>query len=200
MAVEPKVIGIGFSKTGTTSLRECFEEFHLDYIGFDPGLTKEVVSGSFSNAIDALDNFEAAANWPWPLIYREIDVAYPLSKFVLTVRRDSATWLKSLLNQAQKKPRSPYRELVYGSRDLVGHEEALVSQYEAHNSAVRLYFANRPQQLLEVCWDTGDGWRELCGFLGRSIPSKPFPRANPSARDRESKELGLRSLYGREPD
>lgn len=176
-----KVIGLGYSKTGTTTLRECFREFGLPFIGFEVELTRQVVRGDPGPALAALAANEAAANWPWPLIYREIDTAYPGSRFILTVRRDPHTWLKSLVSQAKKKPRGEYREWVYGHGNPVGHEAELIARYERHNEAVRRHFADRPGQLLEVCWETGSGWRELCDFLGRPIPATPFPCANPSA-------------------
>ena len=176
-----KVIGLGYSKTGTTTLRECFREFGLPFIGFEVELTRQVVGGDPGPALAALDAYEAAANWPWPLIFREIDTAYPDSRFILTVRRDPRTWLRSLVSQAKKKPRGEYREWVYGHANPVGHESELIARYEAHNEAVRRHFADRPEQLLEVCWETGSGWQDLCGFLGRPIPAAPFPCANPSA-------------------
>lgn len=176
-----KVIGLGYSKTGTTTLRECFREFGLPFIGFEVDLTRQVVGGDPGPALAALSAYEAAANWPWPFIYREIDEAYPGSRFILTVRRDGPTWIRSLVSQAKKKPRGEYREWVYGHGNPVGHEDELIARYEAHNEAVRRHFADRPEQLLEACWETGSGWKELCGFLGRPIPTAPFPRANPSA-------------------
>lgn len=178
-----KVIGLGYSKTGTTTLRECFRAFGLPFIGFEVELTRQVVCGDPGPSLAALAAYDAAANWPWPLIYREIDDAYPGSRFILTVRRDGPTWLRSLVSQAKKKPRGEYREWVYGHGDPVGHEDELIARYEAHNEAVRRHFADRPEQLLEVCWETGSGWQELCGFLGRPIPATPFPRANPSAHE-----------------
>jgi len=176
-----KVIGLGYSKTGTTTLRECFREFGLPFIGFEVELTRQVVGGDPGPALAALAAYEAAANWPWPLIYREIDAAYPGSRFILTVRRDSHTWLRSLVSQARKKPRGEYREWVYGRANPVGQEAEMIARYEAHNEAVRRHFADRPGQLLEVCWETGSGWQDLCGFLGRPIPAVPFPHGNPSA-------------------
>jgi hypothetical protein len=178
--MQTRVIGVGYSKTGTTTLRECFRELGLSFIGFDVELTRQVVAGKSEPAIAALSAYEAAANWPWPLIYQEIDEAYPGSRFILTVRRDAQTWVRSLISQAAKKPNGEYRSWVYGHGDPVGHEEELIARYEAHNAAVREHFADRPAQLLEVCWETGSGWRELCGFLGKPTPQTPFPLANVS--------------------
>lgn len=192
-----KIIGIGFSKTGTTSLRECFREFGLNFIGFDAELTRQLVTGDAGPSLAALAAHDAAANWPWPLIFREIDAAFPGSRFILTVRRDSHTWLRSLVSQAEKKPRSEFREWVYGHRDPVGHEDELIAQYETHNEAVRRHFAGRSEQFLEVCWETGSGWKDLCDFLGHPVPAKPFPRANPSAPKADVATRNRWSLFGR---
>ena len=39
-----------------------------------------------------------------------------------------------------------------------------------------------PDDLLEVCWENGDGWNELATFLGCELPTSPFPHANDSRR------------------
>ena len=177
-----RIIGIGYSKTGTSTLRACFRHFGLCHIGFDIDLTKSVVDGDAQPALDALANYEAADNWPWPLIYPQIDNQYPDTRFVLTVRRDSTTWIKSLISQANKKPDSVYREWVYGHRNPMGNERELIRRYELHNHEVRRYFAPRPELLLEVCWENGSGWPELCRFLELPIPNVPFPHANRSTK------------------
>lgn len=188
-----RVIGIGYSKTGTSTLRECFDQLGLSYLGFEVQRTREVVDGDPQHALEALSAYDAAANWPWPIIYKDIDAAYPDSQFVLTVRRDSKTWMESLKRQAEEKPNSVYREWVYGHRNPVGNEQDLIQKYERHNHEVRSYFADRPGKLLEVCWETGSGWNELCTFLNLPIPRTPFPHANRSASRKKgtlSKLLG----------
>ena len=52
-----------------------------------------------------------------------------------------------------------------------------MARYETHNANVFSYFAGR-RDLLVVNWASGDGWRELCGFLGKDEPCEPFPHAN----------------------
>lgn len=60
------------------------------------------------------------------------------------------------------------------------HEKEHIQFYENHNKSAREYFKDRPQDLLEVCWEAGDGWRELAEFLNRESPKIPFPHANKS--------------------
>ena len=104
-------------------------------------------------------------------------------------RRDSETWLRSLASQAKKKPRGEYREWVYGHANPVGHEAEMIARYEVHNEAVRRHFADRPGQLLEVCWETGSGWRELCDFRAGPFQPRRFPAPTPRHRRPPSRPL-----------
>ena len=172
----------------------CFDQFKLHHIGFDVELTRAVVDGKLEPALEAIVDYDAAANWPWPFIYKEINETYADCQFILTVRRDSQTWMRSLKSQAKKRPHSLYREWVYGCQDPVGHERELMRKYEQHNENVRNYFANESGKLLQVCWDTGSDWRGICEFLDQPIPTTPFPHANRSARRKENL---LSRLYSR---
>jgi len=55
-----------------------------------------------------------------------------------------------------------------------------VKIYEEHNEAVRAYFAGREEDFLEVCWEEGDGWEEICDFLGHDVPEAEFPHRKKS--------------------
>lgn len=49
------------------------------------------------------------------------------------------------------------------------------------------------ERLLEV--ELGSGWEPLCKFLGKGIPSQPFPRVNEAAaRDKFVQKILQRAL------
>ena len=73
-----------------------------------------------------------------------------------------------------------YRREIYGYEMPHEHKNKHTQFYENHNKSVKKYFKDRPQDLLEVCWETGDGWRELAEFLNLELPDIPFPHANKS--------------------
>ncbi len=58
------------------------------------------------------------------------------------------------------------------------HKTEHVRLYEDHLESVRDYFRARPNALLEVCWEEGDGWAELAAFLDLPVPALPFPHPN----------------------
>jgi len=201
----PRVFGVGMNKTGTTTLGECLRRLGYRHASFDAALLDRWAAGDVEALIERARTLEAVEDWPWPLAFRELDRSFPGSRFVLTVRRSPDVWLESLLKHAERTGPTRARELVFGHAMPAGHEDEHRRVYEAHNAAVRAWFADRPDDLLEVCWETGDGWAELCGFLGHPVPDGPLPHANrrpPGPLGRVLRraprlEATIRSLAGR---
>jgi hypothetical protein len=179
-----KVFGIGLNKTGTTTLGLCLKHFGYRHTSSDVTLARHVGRGELEPVFAHADRYDSFEDWPWPLIYRELDTRYPGSKFVLTTRRDAETWLKSLKNHALLTGPTEFREIAYGYPMPHGREAEHIERYERHNREVREYFAGRPEDLLELCWETGSGWKELCGFLGQEVPDLPVPHSNRSVDKR----------------
>ena len=177
---EQKIIGVGLAKTGTKTLNACFDILgYKRRAGFQPDALKAYAStGSTERAEAVLASRQTCVDWPWPLLFEEMDAAFPGSKFVLTRRESAERWVDSVCAQALKKPDSPYREMAYGFADPAAHREALKARYEAHLDRVRSYFADRPDDLLEICFEEGDGWEKLCPFLGKPRPEEPVPHEN----------------------
>jgi Sulfotransferase domain len=175
-----KVFGIGLNKTGTTTLGQCFERLGLTHTGCSRELLEDFrVRGDLRATFEVADRFDSFEDWPWPLLYRELDQRYPGSKFVLTLRRDPETWLKSLKEMSLRtRPLHHCRKLAYGYHYPHGREQEHLQFYERHRREVLDYFRDRPQDLLVLCWEDGAGWPELCAFLGRPVPAVPLPHAN----------------------
>lgn len=177
-----KACGIGMHKTGTTTLGQCFQILGFKHISYDLNLLRAVRRRELGPALAAARHYDSCEDWPWPLLYRQLDEAFPQAKFILTVRKDPETWLRSLLAHARRTGPAEARELVYGFAMPQGHEQAHLDYYRAHNQAVQDYFRDRPSKLLVVCWETGSGWTELAEFLELPVPDRPLPHANRAAR------------------
>ena len=65
------------------------------------------------------------------------------------------------------------------------------SRYRRHNAEVLAYFKDRPEDLLVMDMDAGAGWKELCGFFRKTIPSVPYPLAFQSTVDDDTTSLIL---------
>jgi hypothetical protein len=101
MALE--VIGAGFGRTGTTSLKAALEE-----LGFDPcyaGLFGhpehvqlwEAARGKSVDWNELFGGYRATTDWPACSFYEELMHSYPKAKVILTVR-DPNRWYESTYN------------------------------------------------------------------------------------------------------
>lgn len=179
-----KVFGIGLNKTGTTTLGQCLQHFGYRHATSNLELTRSVARHELETVLRFAEEYDSFEDWPWPLIFRELDARFPGSKFILTVRRSPDAWLRSLQKHALLTGPTEFRQLAYGFAVPDGHEAEHLAVYERHNREVRAYFATRPGDFLEVCWEAGDGWRQLADFLGHPVPDVPLPHANRSDRKR----------------
>ena len=171
-----KVFGIGFHKTGTTSLELALRILRYRVCGAQPQMAGALARGDLSGLWPLVETWTAFRDNPWPLVFRELDERYPGAKFILTTRAPE-NWLRSVLNHFGDRP-SAMRELIYGYGSPVGNESAYIARYTEHHEAVRRHFARFPGRLLECSWEEGHGWKELCPFLDQKEPALSFPHAN----------------------
>lgn len=180
---DAKIFGIGLNKTGTSTLGALGALLGLRCKTWDARLFDAVIARGEREAlwatIDAHDLFE---DFPYPLLYRELDAQFPGARFILTVRESAEAWLASLKAHSMRgRTGSRTNALVYGLQYPHGREAHFIDFYERHNAAARLYFAERPQDFLEICWENEPSWERLCAFLGVEAPPGPPPKTN--ARD-----------------
>ncbi|WP_300463366.1 inositol monophosphatase family protein [Desulfobacula sp.] len=178
---QSKVFGIGLSKTGTTSLARALEM--LDYEVIDCIGVAHYAQGDLSSVdLSIINNNNAFTDTPIPSFYRELDIKYPDSKFVLTIR-DMDGWLRSCKKQFNEKFASKQNEAhsqlftdLYGT--TVFDEEKFQVGYKRFVNGALEYFKDRPDDLLVIDISKGEGWEKLCSFLGKPTPPIPFPKAN----------------------
>jgi hypothetical protein len=173
-----KVVGIGLNKTGTSTLGACCRHWGLKHMSCNKQAFQQWLDGDSQGLMQWLEQYDSFDDWPWPLIYREIDSRFPGTKFLLTRRKDPDTWFRSLCRHAERTGPTEIRKQVYGHEMPHRHRDDHIRIYEDHLRSVRKYFGNRPDDLLEVCWEEGDGWTELAAFLGLEKPDIAFPHEN----------------------
>jgi Sulfotransferase domain len=181
-----KIFCIGWPKTGTSTMNEALTRLGYKVSSWSDNLVCRWHEGNFDVILSAAKRKDAFEDLPWPLVYREMDRAFPNARFILTTRASEAVWLESARRHfARYRRRSIARFLIYGTYEPSAR--VLAAKYREHNIGVRNYFAGRPGKLLELCFEHGDGWAPLCRFLGiDQIPEEPFPHANkgPEAQPR----------------
>jgi hypothetical protein len=190
-----KIFGIGFYKTGTTTLYDAlrmlgYHAVNGDKLGSYPGaddgatLIQRIDAGDYR--LPTFDLFDAFTDNPYFHIWRQIYELYPDARYILTVR-DEAVWIESCVRFFRNRRIRPMRLWMFGehanpARDAQSRQ-AWLDAYRAHNAAVRDFFRTRPGQYMELDPTREPGWQRLCDFLGAPIPDRPWPHANPTTRD-----------------
>jgi hypothetical protein len=174
--MRPKIFGIGYNKTGTSTLGSCLRALGYRHVTFDYDLMDHFFNGSHEEIYRAIDAHESFEDWPFPLMYRELAARYPDAKFILTFRRSTQAWFESLRRHARRSNIIKHeRNRIYGIRYPENGKERYIEKYEAHNQAVLGHLGERVRT---ICWENGDGWAELCGFIGVDQPGGPIPHEN----------------------
>nr|WP_250573986.1 sulfotransferase family protein [Nonomuraea sediminis] len=204
------VIGAGFPRTGTTSMKAALERLgfgpcnHMFDLLSNPAqldrwLTEPLDPGK------ALEGYRSAQDWPASHFWRELALAIPEAKVVLTVR-DPRRWYASMqmlltsgpLHMREQDLPEEAAALATAMRKLVPlldgigqsyfgegwhftdgmpDEGVAVAAFQRHVATVQ---ESLPAHRLLV-FDVRDGWEPLCRFLGVSVPvGEPFPHLNDS--------------------
>lgn len=171
-----KIFGIGFHKTGTSSLARALDLLGYNVTGSFGLMDAHIAQNVYEQALHIVPQYDAFQDNPWPVIYKELDTYFSGSKFILTVRPPEE-WLASAVRHFRGKT-TPMREWIYGVGDPLGHEAVYRARYERHNAEVEDYFKARPHDLLVLRLTEGEGWEKLCPFLEVDVPTLAFPHSN----------------------
>lgn len=180
-----KIFGLGFHKTGVTSLAMA-----LSLLGYHTNkglfsiqdklgrarILELLKKGNYQPFFDFMIDYDATLDNPWYILYKELDKAFPNSKFILTIR-DDEQWLTSC-KHFFKGRKNDIHNIIYGVNQFEGNEEIYLQKYKKHIEDVNAYFKDRPEDLLIVNWENGSGWNELCPFLNKNTINIPFPHLN----------------------
>jgi tetratricopeptide (TPR) repeat protein len=199
---EPKIFGIGLSKTGTTSLAAALRQLGFDTIDWANPITQALIS------TDDFYLYDAFCDTPVSVQFERLYYLFPNAKFIYTTR-PIAAWKRSIESHFKRfydcdgfdamKARmlvpdrfhhgTQYRETMLS---LYCNHSDFVSAYTIYEHRVRQFFADKPaDRFLDFSVFAGQAWRELCGFVDRAIPDTPFPwenRAPASRADRDQTE------------
>ena len=195
------IIGAGFGRTGTASLRAALELlgftpcYHMFEIRDDPSRARawlETLEGEPPALAPLFQGYRATVDWPGAAVYERLMVENPQAKVILTTRPSEA-WYASARDTIYALydsfpswitwPGSPVRDVVrlldkvIWSGTFKGRfEDSIFAKetFERHNNKVKLAV---PRERLLV-YEVSQGWEPLCDFLKVPIPKVPFPHIN----------------------
>jgi len=188
---QKKIFCIGFNKTGTTTIKKCFEILKLGTIAPTTSKTIRPINHEIFNndnyepALKVAERYTCFEDRPWNIweMYRRLDDHFPDSRFILTIR-NSETWWQSVERWISiTKPWMASRYRVHlRATDL--RKESMIAAYENYNHEVLSYF-QATDKLLVINLEDGLEWKPFCDFFYKPIPQVPFPHANKQSYDRK---------------
>jgi Sulfotransferase domain len=197
-----KVVGAGFGRTGTLSLKNALEKlgfapcYHMMEVFPRPEHVAMWHRLAFEHSMDwdlLFRDFQATVDWPSARWWREIAAHYPEAKVLLSVR-DPEAWYKSMIDTIYQPMKWPVPDSVPELARLQNEmarkailEETFDNRFEDKAHAIEIF--NRHTQEVRdtidparlLVFDVKEGWAPLCRFLEVPIPDQPFPRLNDTA-------------------
>ena len=202
-----KIVGAGFGRTGTTSVRHALGElgctcYHMNEVLFSADRKADV--DFWQNAWAAEDrraidwsafygDFDATLDFPGSAFWKELANAFPASKVILTLHPKGAEgWYRSTIDTIYggtgavgssnfgRKVNQMMNDVVWNGllKGTMDDPDAAMARYDEHVEEVR---DTIPAQRLLV-FSADQGWGPLTQFLGVTYREVSFPRAN----DREA--------------
>ena len=195
-----EVIGPGFGRTGTNSLKIALEQLgfgpchHMFEVRDNPDslIDWEALAGGEKVDWDhVFRGYRSQVDWPGARYWRELVRHYPTAKVVLSVR-DPDEWFDSV--QATIVPflaaRGHHSSPHVNAICEMGHETVAVQLFNGRISerqhATQVFKNHIADVQSEIpadrllTFDLRDGWRPLCEFLRVEVPDIPFPKTNSS--------------------
>ena len=194
------VIGAGFGRTGTLSLKHALERlgfgpcYHMAEVATHPehvDLWRRAWRGE-DVWPKLFADYGAAVDWPVAAFWRRLADYFPEAKIVLSLRHGES-WYKSAndtifrsMREGLASGNATLRERLLMAKEIIvdgtfdgdlADREACIAAYEANVATVR---ATVPRsRLIEV--KAADGWPPLCAALSVPVPAEPYPRVNTTA-------------------
>jgi hypothetical protein len=198
-----QVIGAGFGRTGTWSLKAALEQvgfgpsFHMIDLLPHPDRAPMFLAALNGEDVDwnvVFDGYRSTVDWPGCTFYDRILAAYPDAKVILSVR-DPDKWYASAERTIYAMKEAADRGTLVGDgpgappevlqmirtlmwehtfQNRFAEKDFAIDVFTRHNEAVK---ATVPADQLLV-YEIQQGWEPICEFLGVDVPESEFPHLN----------------------
>lgn len=194
-----RVIGAGFGRTGTLSLKTALQElgfgkcYHMVEILRNPSHMRRwahIMRGGNADWRTLFNGYQSAVDWPVAAYYRELMDVYPDAKVILTVR-DPDSWHRSIMTTFYQARRAfvlrvtqavPTLHQFLTAMECALWQGIFQNRLEDKEHATRIFEDHIdevkrvvPAERLLV-FEAKQGWEPLCSFLNVPVPvDKPYP-------------------------
>jgi predicted naringenin-chalcone synthase len=203
-----QVIGAGFGRTGTMSLKVALEELgagpclhSLEWVAQasrphgelaaagEPSHWQRLAEGERIDWRRELEGWGSVLDWVGARFYAEMLEAWPEAKVILSIR-DPEEWYESCdaSLHATRGLDAGYRP--YGSRAVLDAVDSAIwddlfgGRFRERAHAIAVFERHRHEVIERVpadrllIYDIRDGWEPLCELLEVPVPQTPFPHLN----------------------
>jgi hypothetical protein len=187
-----QVIGAGLGGTGTLQAKAALEMlgfgpcYHIAEIQKHPrqvGAWTTAADGSNPDWNAIFGGYESCVDFPSSAVYRQLMIAYPQAKVVLTVRDPERAYerVRETIYALAKGPDSPLPAPIRTVFDRLVWDGVFDGKFEDRSAAVDVYRHWHDAVRAHVAADrllvyaVEEGWEPLCRFLGRDVPDEAFP-------------------------
>lgn len=193
------IIGSGFGRTGTKSLKEAVELLgyapchHMHEIVEHPEQVahwQALAAGKPVDWNEVFAGYKSQVDWPGAYVWRQLSEAFPEAKVVHSTRPADAWWnsysktIAKLMTNYENIPLPPHiSNMMTAWIDMVARHtfggkfadrDTCIAAFQRHDQEVR---ETIPANRLLV-FNVADGWEPLCNFLNVPIPATAFPHRN----------------------
>jgi hypothetical protein len=200
------VIGAGWGRTGTASLKRALEQLgfgpchHMEEVIKHPKDVPTWERAARGETIDwktFMQPWGACVDFPSAMYWKELMAAFPDAKVVLSVRSPES-WYASMaetivpmMTRFPNRVVMPYLPMLGAPARAMGKSPMrarILDRFHADRAHVLKEFQDHidevkrtvpPERLL--VHEAKDGWGPLCAFLGVPVPEVPYPRVNDTA-------------------
>ena len=193
-----KIIGAGFGRTATLSLKQALEQlgfdkcYHMMEVGQNPGHIEQwskAHAGEPINWEELFEGYQASVDWPSCNFWQEQAKQFPDAKILLSLR-DADSWYASVMNtiypsstalidsedENMQKFGLWVKKIIWdGVFDgKIENKHHAINVFNRHNQSV---IDAMPAERLLV-FEAKRGWEPLCRFLEVEVPETDYPRVN----------------------
>lgn len=193
------VIGAGFGRTGTNSLKLALEQLnfgpchHMFEVRDNPEQLPawdHAARGEQADWDAMFQGYRAQVDWPGAAYWRQLSDHYPYAKIILSVR-DPDAWFDSVwatigpfMTTMRGQHESDHLNSIAEMCDKFIIQDIFDGRLDDRDHATCV-FRKHIEQVRDtvakdrlLVYETGSGWEPLCAFLGVGIPDEPYPRTN----------------------
>lgn len=203
-----KIIGAGFGRTGTHSLKSaleilghgpCHHMYEVRRSAEQIGFWTAAAQGAILDWDQVFAGYSAQVDWPAAYYWQDLARHFPQAKVILT-HRDPEEWYTSILSTimpAAEIGRTQDPDPMGRAGSDISYQIVLQKVFggrlsdKAHALNVYAKHLEHVKQVIPaerlLTYNVRDGWGPLCDFLNVDRPNQEFPSGNSTADFRAKK-------------